>query len=304
MEQESGKTSEQHPAKLHRQPPFQEHTQKHPGIEGEMELKPDFGENTYEGHSRLKDMVALVTGGDSGIGRAVCVAFAKEGAKCVCLNYLPKEQSDAEETKRVVEANGAECLLLGGDLCCEETCPNLIKKITDKYHRLDILVNNAAYQGEYVKKFEDLSRERVAKTFQVNILQLFALCKCALPFMKPGSSIINVASIEAYDPEFFILDYACSKAAIVAFTKGLARDPSLIERGVRVNCVAPGPVWTPLIVQSFPNEKIREFGRCSPMKRPAQPVELSPTFVFLASPKESSFITGEVFGVTGGMLLA
>jgi len=280
-------------------PPFDEEAQEHTGCETEMRTKPDYGYETYVGLGRLKDRVALVTGADSGIGRAVALAFAREGAHVVVCYF--NHQEDAEETARVVTEAKREALVLQADLSKPEDCRLLIQKAVDRFGRVDVLVNNAAFQGKAVEKFEDIEAERIEKTFMTNIVGMMILTKECVPHMNPGASIINVASIQAYDPSYGILDYASSKGAIVAFTKGLG--PHLIERGIRVNCVAPGPVWTPLIVQSFDKDKVQKFGEKNPMGRPAQPVELAPAFVFLAS-DESRFVVGEILGVTGGGLLA
>lgn len=280
-------------------PPFPEQSQPHPGHEGRMSPEPDYGEQSYKGLGRLEGRVALVTGGDSGIGRAVCLAFAREGAD-VAVSFL-SEGDDAQQVKRVVEDAGRKALLLPGDLSVEAQCRKLVEDTVKRFGRIDILVNNAAYQGEAVERFEDFDPERLERTFRTNILAMFHLVRHALPHMKEGSTIINTSSIQAYDPSPAILDYAVTKSAIVNFTKGLARE--LIERGIRVNSVAPGPVWTPLIPQSFDAEKTSKFGKDSPMGRPAQPAELAPSFVFLAS-DESRYVNAEVLGVTGGRLLA
>jgi NAD(P)-dependent dehydrogenase (short-subunit alcohol dehydrogenase family) len=276
-------------------PPFNEKPQSSPGVEADMKVKPDFGEATYKGMGRLKGRVALVTGADSGIGRAVALAFAREGADVV-VAYLC-EHEDAKETERVVTESGRKALLVPGDLSEEGACRELVERAAKAFGKIDVVVNNAAYQGEAVGRFEELTAERVEHTFRTNIVAMFHLVRHALPHMKPGACVINVASIQAYQPSAEILDYAATKGAIVTFTKGLAE--SLIERGIRVNCVAPGPVWTPIIVQSFEGDKVKSFGEHSPMKRPAQPAELAPAFVFLAS-DEASYVNGEVLGVTGG----
>ncbi|WP_426757155.1 SDR family oxidoreductase [Myxococcus sp. Y35] len=281
------------------QPPFPQQSQPHPGHEGRMTPEPDYGEQSYKGLGRLKDRVALVTGGDSGIGRAVCLAFAREGAD-IAVSFL-SEGDDAQQVKRVVEEAGRKALLLPGDLSVEAHCRKLVEDTVKRFGRIDILVNNAAYQGEAVERFEDLDPERLERAFRTNILAMFHLVRYALPHMKEGGTIINTTSIQAYDPSPAILDYAVTKGAIVNFTKGLARQ--LIERGIRVNAVAPGPVWTPLIPQSFDAEKTSKFGKDSPMGRPAQPAELAPSYVFLAS-DESRYVNAEVLGVTGGRLLA
>lgn len=280
-------------------PPFPPQKQKSPGSEKEMTPAPDFGEESYIGTDRLRGQVALITGADSGIGRAVALAFAREGAD-VTLAYL-KEHEDAKRSVQAVQDTGAKALSIAGDISSDSFCKNLIEATVEKFGHLDILVNNAAYQGEAVERFEDLTPERIEKTFRTNIVAMFFLVRHALKYLRAGGSIINVASIQAYQPSPAILDYASTKGAIVTFTKGLSQE--LIQRGIRVNCVAPGPVWTPLIVQSFDTEKVSSFAKDAPLKRPAQPVEVAPAFVFLAS-NDARYITGEVLGVTGGKLLA
>ncbi|MFL5356038.1 SDR family oxidoreductase [Archangium sp.] len=291
--------AQKNPREAGPKPPMPPQEQQHPGLEKDMTPEPDYGLTSYKGLGRLKDRVALVTGGDSGIGRAVCLAFAREGAD-VAFAYL-NEDPDAEETCRVVKDSGHEVLSLKGDLTDEAVCRRIIEDTVKRFGRIDVLVNNAAYQGKKVEKFEELTAERLERTFRTNILAMFHLVRYALPHMKAGGSIINVASIQAYQPSPGILDYASTKGAIVTFTKGLAQE--LIERGIRVNAVAPGPVWTPLIPQSFDAQKVKEFGKQSPMGRAAQPVELAPSFVFLAS-NESTYVNGEILGVTGGQVLA
>ncbi len=280
-------------------PPFPAQTQEPPGVEARMSPRPDYGETSYVGHGRLQDKVALVTGGDSGIGRAVALAFAREGAN-VAIAYLD-EHEDAAVTRRVVEAAGRACLTLAGDIAEEAQVREVVDRTVQRFGRLDVLVNNAATQGKALPQLEDLTPERVERTFRVNVVAPFSLVLRALPHLRPGSAIINVASIQGYQPKAVILDYAATKGAIVTFTKGLARD--LVRRGIRVNCVAPGPVWTPLIQQSFGPEQVASFGEGSPMGRPAQPAELAPAFVFLAC-DESRYVNGEILGVTGGELLA
>ncbi|MDI1446957.1 SDR family oxidoreductase [Polyangium sp. 6x1] len=283
------------PKDLGQKPPFPAQEQEPPGAASGMQPRADHGETSYRGLGRLKDRIALITGADSGIGRAVALAYAREGAD-VGVAYL-NEHDDANETKRLVEEAGRKASLFPGDLASDAACKKLVEDAVKAFGRIDILVNNAAEQGKAVERFEEIDAARVEHTFQVNILAMFHLVRHALPHMKPGSVIINTASIQAYQPSAEILDYAATKGAIVTFSKGLAQ--SLIERGIRVNTVAPGPVWTPLVVQSFPANKNASFGKNSPMERPAQPAELAPAFVFLAS-NESSYVNGEVLGVTGG----
>lgn len=263
-----------------------------------MRPRPDFGEKSYKGYGRLKGRVALITGGDSGIGRAVALAFAREGAD-VAISYL-NEDDDAQDIARVIEQTGRKVLLLPGDIAEDKHCKSLVKKTLEAFDRLDILVNNAAVQDDAVEGIADLSDARVRRTFAVNIVAMFNLVRHALPHLKPGATVINVSSVQGPDPSPAILDYAVTKGAINTFTKGLSRE--LIDRGIRVNAVAPGPVWTPLVAQSFKGDKIKTFGEDNPMERPAQPAELAPAFVFLAS-DESRFVNGEVLGVTGGRLL-
>jgi NAD(P)-dependent dehydrogenase (short-subunit alcohol dehydrogenase family) len=280
-------------------PPFPPQEQPPTGRESEMAPRPDYGETSYVGHGRLDDRVALVTGGDSGIGRAVCLAFAREGAT-VAINYL-QNHDDARETQRIVQRAGRSALTIAADIAEEARCREVVERTVEEFGRIDILVNNAAHQGAAAERFEDLDPERVERTFRTNVLAMFHLVRHALPYMRKGSVVINVASIQAYQPSPAILDYAATKGAIVTFTKGLALE--LVKRDIRVNCVAPGPVWTPLVVQSFDAEKNANFGKDSPMERPAQPAELAPAFVFLAS-AESSYVNGEVLGVTGGKPLS
>jgi NAD(P)-dependent dehydrogenase (short-subunit alcohol dehydrogenase family) len=276
------------------QPTFPEQTQAPPGIESEMEPKPDFGQESYHGSGRLAGKAALITGGDSGIGRAVALAYAREGAD-VLISYL-SEDSDAEETVRVVREAGRKAVAVAGDISQEQHCRQLIDRAFQEFGKLDILVNNAAFQRTY-QGIEEISSEEWDYTFRTNIYAMFYLCKAALPRMSEGGAIINVASIQAYQPSPSLLAYASTKGAIVTFSKALGE--MAIERGVRVNVVAPGPVWTPLIPSTMPPEQHTEFGKQTPMGRPAQPAELAPVFVFLAS-QESSYIVGEVVGVTGG----
>jgi hypothetical protein len=280
-------------------PEFPRQEQEFPGHEDELQPRADHGEASYRAYERLEGRAALVTGGDSGIGRAVALAFAREGAD-VGIAYL-NEQDDARETMRLVEKAGRRGFSMGGDLADDAHCRRLVNEAVRKFGRLDVLVNNAAFQGKAVEKFEDLDAERIEYAFRVNIIAMFNLVRHALPHMKPGASIINVASIQAYQPTPSILDYAATKGAIVTFTKGLAEE--LGSRGIRVNAIAPGPVWTPLVAQSFGPEKNARFGGDTPLGRPAQPADVAPPFVFLAC-DESRFITGEILGVTGGKPLA
>ena len=276
-------------------PPFPKQEQQPPGSEAAMQPRPDHGEASYKGYARLKDKVAVITGADSGIGRAVALAFAREGADIV-VSYW-NEHEDARETARVVEQADRRAVLVPGDLAEEAQCARVIDTAAREFGHIDLLVNNAAFQGKQVERFEQIDSQRLRRTFAVNIEAMFHLVRHTLPWMKPGSAIINTASVQAYHPSAAILDYATTKGAIVAFTKGLAQH--LIDRGIRVNCVAPGPVWTPLVVASFHEEKNAQFGKGYPIERPAQPAELAPSYVFLAS-DESRYVVGEVLGVTGG----
>jgi NAD(P)-dependent dehydrogenase (short-subunit alcohol dehydrogenase family) len=284
------------PKAQHPQPPQHEPTQSHPGHEGAMRNPPDHGERSYVGSGKLTGKVALITGADSGIGRAVALAYAREGAD-VAIAYL-NEHEDAKETERWVREAGRRALLLPGDLAEPQACREIVARTKRELGRLDILVNNAAFQGKTIESFDELTPERWERAFRVNIIAMFYTVQEAIKHIPEGGSIINTASVQAYKPTAPILDYATTKGAIVAFTKGLAQE--LIEkRGIRVNCVAPGPVWTPLIPQSFEGEKLESFGKQSPTKRAAQPAELAPSYVFLAS-QGATYINGEVLGVTGG----
>jgi NAD(P)-dependent dehydrogenase (short-subunit alcohol dehydrogenase family) len=290
---EKQKTS--HPKEGRPKPPFHEQPQKFPGREDKMQLRPDHGEQSYRGRGRLVGKTALVTGGDSGIGRAVAIAFAREGAD-VAISYLPEEEPDAQEAKRWIEEAGQRGVVVPGDIQDEAHCRKLVQQVLSMNGHLDILVNNAAYQMTF-DGIEQISAEEWDRTFRTNIYAMFYLCKASVPKMKPGSTIINTASIQAYEPSPGLLPYAATKAAIVNFTKGLSK--SVLKQGIRVNAVAPGPVWTPLIPSTLPEKKTTNFGANTPFERPAQPVEIAPLYVFLAS-DESSYVTGEVFGATGG----
>ena len=255
----------------------------------------DHGEQSYLGLNRLTGYAALITGGDSGIGRAVAIAYAREGAD-VAISYMPEEEEDAQETRRWVEQAGRRIVLLPGDIQDERHCASLVDRVFGELGRLDTLVNNAAFQRTY-DTIEDVSSEDFDRTFRTNVYAMFWLCRAALPRMKAGGSIINTASIQSYDPSAHLLAYAPTKAAIVSFTKALA--PMAMKRGVRVNAVAPGPVWTPLIPSTMPEERVKTFGADTAFGRAAQPVEIAPLYVFLAS-NEARFVTGEVYGATGG----
>jgi NAD(P)-dependent dehydrogenase (short-subunit alcohol dehydrogenase family) len=266
-----------------------------PGLDSQMSPAADHGEESYQGLGRLQDRIALITGGDSGIGRAVALAFAREGAD-VAIAYLATEEPDAEETCHWIEQAGRRSLRLPGDIQDERHCAQLIDRAFAEFGRLDILVNNAAFQNTH-ESIEEFTTEEFDRTFKTNVYAMFWLCRAALPRMEPGSVIINTASIQAYDPSPNLLAYAPTKGAIVNFTKALSQ--LAMKKGVRVNAVAPGPVWTPLIPSTMPQEKVKTFGQDTSFERAAQPVELAPLYVFLAS-NESRFVTGEVYGATGG----
>jgi NAD(P)-dependent dehydrogenase (short-subunit alcohol dehydrogenase family) len=257
---------------------------------------PKYRAPDYKAAEKLKGKVALITGGDSGIGRAVAVLFAKEGAD-IAIGYLPVEQSDAEETKAAVEAEGQRVLLLPGDVAEAKYCKSAVESTVKEFGQLDILVNNAAYQMT-AESVEELSEEQWERTFRVNIGGYFSMVKSALPHLREGASIINTGSITGLEGHKTLIDYASTKGAIHAFTKSLAQN--LVERGIRVNCVSPGPIWTPLQPASKPAEKVAEHGADTPMKRPGQPEEVAPAFVFFASNADSSYITGEVLTLLGG----
>jgi NAD(P)-dependent dehydrogenase (short-subunit alcohol dehydrogenase family) len=275
-------------------PPFPAQSQSLPGSSAKMRPEPDYGEHTYEGSNRLADKIALITGADSGIGRAVALAFAREGANVV-VSYLC-EHEDARETQRLVESAGRRCLLVAGDIARASHCRELVSKAVEAFGRIDILVNNGAHQMTF-ESIEAISDEEWDRTFATNISAMFYITKAAVPYMKPGSSVINTASVNADTPNPTLLAYATTKGAIQNFTAGLAQ--LLAEKGIRANTVAPGPVWTPLIPATMPAEKVQHFGEQVPMKRPAQPCELAPVYVMLAS-NESSYVSGATVAVTGG----
>lgn len=281
-------------AKSYPKPPFPAQSQQVPGSSEKMDPQPDYGEDSYEGSNRLAGKIALITGADSGIGRAVALAFAREGADVV-VSYLD-EHEDAEETQRLVESAGRKCLLVPGDISRAANCRSLVEKAVKAFSRIDVLVNNAAHQMTF-ESIEEISDEEWDKTFATNISSMFYITKAAVPHMKPGSSIINTASINADTPSPQLLAYATTKGAIQNFTAGLAQ--LLAEKGIRANTVAPGPVWTPLIPSTMPTEKVQHFGEQVPMQRPAQPCELAPVYVMLAS-NESSYVSGATVAVTGG----
>ncbi|MFC3505747.1 SDR family oxidoreductase [Micromonospora krabiensis] len=271
--------------------------QEAPGSTGKMGPKPDHGEDSYRGSGRLDGKLAVITGGDSGIGRAVAIAFAREGAD-VLISYLgEEEETDARDTVRLVEQAGRRGVAVRTDLTDEGHCRELVDRALTDLGGIDILVNNAAFQMSQDKGLAGITSEQFDRVFKTNVYAMFWLCRMAVPHMPEGSAIINTSSIQAFDPSPQLLDYATTKAAIANFTKALAQD--LAGQGIRVNAVAPGPVWTPLIPATMPPDKVEQFGTDTPMGRPGQPAELAPAYVFFAS-QESSYVTGEILGVTGG----
>lgn len=276
-------------------PPFDQEKQQYPGSDSKMRPRADHGEESYKGLGRLQGRTALITGGDSGIGRAVAIAFAREGAD-VAIAHLAEERADAEETMSWVRRAGREGHNFAVDIRDENRCQSLIDDTMRVFGRLDLLVNNAAFQSTH-QSIEEFSTEEFDRTFKTNVYAMFWLCRAAVPHMEPGSAIINTASIQALDPSPQLLAYASTKAAIVNFTKALSK--MLVPKSIRVNAVAPGPVWTPLIPATMPEEKVKKFGENTAFGRPAQPVELAPLFVFLAS-NEARYVSGEVYAATGG----
>ena len=275
-------------------PPFPSQKQPMPGFTAQMDPVPDHGEKTYRGSERLKGKRAIITGGDSGIGRAVAIAYAREGADIV-ISYLDEDE-DADETKRLVEEAGRKAVLVSGDIQDPALCRQIVETAVKQLGGIDILVNNAAHQASF-KSIDEISDEEWELTFKVNIHAMFYLTKAAVPHMKPGSSIINTASINSDSPNPTLLAYAPTKGAIQNFTAGLAQ--LLAEKGIRANAVAPGPIWTPLIPSTLPEESVSNFGKQVPMKRPGQPAELATAYVMLADPL-SSYVSGTTIAVTGG----
>jgi NAD(P)-dependent dehydrogenase (short-subunit alcohol dehydrogenase family) len=268
----------------------------HPGLTGEMDVRPDHGERTYRGSGRLAGRAAVITGGDSGIGRAVALAFAREGAD-VLITHLPEEEKDADETVRLVEEAGRTAVSVATDLTVEANCGAVVDRAVTAFGRIDVLVSNAAYQMSAPNGLEDITTEQLDRVFRTNLYALFWLCRAAVPHIPPGGSIITSSSVQAFNPSPHLLDYATTKGGIVTFTKGLAAQ--LAEKGIRVNSVAPGPVWTPLIPATIPGDHLGDFGAQTPLGRAAQPAELAPFYVFLAS-GESGYMTAQVLGATGG----
>lgn len=275
-------------------PPFADQPQPVPGETDRMQPRPDHGEDSYRGSGRLAGKAAIITGGDSGIGRAVAIAYAREGAD-VLISYL-NEEEDAAATRRLVEAEGRKCVLVPGDIADPAHCRRIVDEAVKAFGRLDVLVNNAAHQMSFDSP-EEISDAEWDRTFRVNIHAMFYLVKAALPHLKAGASIINTTSVNADSPSPQLLAYATTKGAIQNFTGGLAQ--LLADRGIRVNCVAPGPIWTPLIPSTMPKEKVENFGKQVPMQRPGQPRELAPVYVMLAS-DEASYVSGATVAVTGG----
>ncbi|WP_411830252.1 SDR family oxidoreductase [Paenibacillus alba] len=274
-----------------------QHQNRQPGLESDMTPRPLSVDRKYKGSEKLLGRSAIITGGDSGIGRAAAVCYAAEGADVVIV-YLD-EHEDAKETKRLVEAEGRECILIAGDIGEEDFCSEVVNQTIAAYGKLDILVNNAAEQHPQ-ERIEDISKDQLEKTFRTNIFSFFYMTKAAMPYLKEGAAIINTASITAYQGNKGLLDYASTKGAIVSFTRSLALN--VIDKGIRVNAVAPGPIWTPLIPSTFDEDKVANFGANSPMQRPGQPEELGPSYVFLAS-DDASYMSGQVLHVNGGQVV-
>ncbi|HEU4607096.1 MAG TPA: SDR family oxidoreductase, partial [Chitinophagaceae bacterium] len=283
------------PVEKYPKPPIPKQEQEMPGSEQQMNPRPDHGEKTYKGSGRLQGKKAVITGADSGIGKAVAIAFAREGAD-VLVSYL-KEEEDAKETEQYIKEAGQKAVLLPGDISEEEHCKKIIDTAIKELGGIDILVNNAAYQMEH-ESLQEITNEEWEYTFKTNLSSMFWLCKAAEPHLQPGASVINTSSVNAYTPSPKLFPYTVTKGAIQNFTVTLAQLWG--EKGIRVNCVAPGPIWTPLIPGSFPAEKVEEFGKKTPLKRAGQPAELAPAYVLLAS-DEASYMTGATLQVTGGM---
>jgi NAD(P)-dependent dehydrogenase (short-subunit alcohol dehydrogenase family) len=292
------KSSSKAEAALQEEPmsPMPAQHQEKPGLESKLKPSPEYEAPLYKGAGKLQDKAAIITGGDSGIGRAVAVLFAREGAD-VSIIYLPEEQSDAEETRAAVEAEGRRALLIPGDVRDADFCREAVERAVREFGKLDILVNNAAYQ-QHQEKLEDVSEEQWDRTFKTNIYGYFHMTKATLRHLKEGAAIVNTGSITGLEGSKELLDYSATKGAIHAFTKSLAQN--LVERRIRVNCVSPGPVWTPLNPSDKSAEDVVEFGADTPFKRPAQPEEIAPAFVFFASEADSSYITGEILTLLGG----
>ena len=289
----------QDPTSQYHDDDFPKENIEHPGLTSDMDVEPDHGEDSYRGTGRLEGKRAVITGGDSGIGRAVAIAFAREGAD-VLISYLPEEEEDAQETARWVKDAGRRVVTMPGDIQDEAHCQAIVQRAVDELGGIDILVNNAAFQMSMDEGLLELTTDQLLRTYRTNIFAMFWLTKAALQHMEAGASIINTSSIQAFQPSPELIDYASTKAAIANFTKGLSQQ--LAEKGIRVNAVAPGPIWTPLIPATMPAEAAESFGQNTPLGRAGQPAELAPAYVFFAS-AESRYVTGEVLGVTGGRLL-
>lgn len=292
--EETKKMDQQDPQDKYTKPPFPKQKQDVPGEEGKMDPQPDHGEQSYKGSGKLEGKKAIITGGDSGIGRAVAIAFAREGAD-VLISYL-EETRDAEETAKYVKEAGKKAVLVGGDISDEAHCKKIIDRAVEEFGQIDILVNNAAFQMSR-DSLQDISSEEWDYTFRTNIYAMFYLCKAAEPHMKKGSTIVNTTSVNAYKPRKNLLAYAATKGAIQNYTANLAQ--LVAEKGIRVNCVAPGPIWTPLIPATMPEDDVKSFGKDVPLGRAGQPAELAAVFVLLAS-EDSSYMTGSTVQVTGG----
>lgn len=280
--------------------PLPGQTQPQPGLDSEMEPQPRYKAPLYKGSGKLKGKAALITGGDSGIGKSVAVLFAREGAD-VAIVYLPEEQTDAEDTKRAVADEGQKCELIPGDVCDPKFCSAAVEKTVAAFGHLDVLVNNAAFQ-ERQERPEDITDEQFEKTFRTNIFGYFYMVRAALAYLPKGGAIINTGSITGLEGNKTLIDYSATKGAIHAFTKALAQN--LIERRIRVNCVAPGPIWTPIIPASGTAKQTEEHGKSTPLGRPGQPEEVAPAFVFFASEADSSYINGEIMTLLGGNVRA
>lgn len=292
----SPSTEPQDPRSRFPKPPFENQKQvPAPGSEEDLNPKADHGETSYQGHGRLQDRAALISGADSGIGRAVALCFAKEGAD-ILFTYLKEEQKNADQTVKLIEATGRRAIAIPGDIRQKSFCKELVDRTVSEFGRLDILVNNAAFQRTY-EKLEDIPEDEFDTTFRTNVYGAFFLTQAALPKMKPGGVILNTCSIETFTPAEQLGPYAATKAALASLTKSFSK--MAMKRGVRVNGVAPGPVWTPLIPSTMPLEKVKTFGQNTVFERPAQPVEQAAIYVFLAS-DDASYVTGEVYGATGG----
>jgi NAD(P)-dependent dehydrogenase (short-subunit alcohol dehydrogenase family) len=288
------KSNLQDPLEQYDKPPFPSQKQEVPGTESQMTPKADHGETSYKGSGKLTGRKAIITGGDSGIGRAVAIAYAREGAD-VLISYL-NEHEDAKETAKYIEEAGRKAVLVPGDIQSEEHCKQLVEKAVQEFGQLDILVNNAAYQMSH-ESLQEITSEELDRTFRTNIYAMYYLCKAAESHLKPGSTVVNTTSVNAYKPSPGLLAYAPTKGAIQNFTAALGQ--LWAEKGIRVNCVAPGPIWTPLIPSTMPEEKVKTFGQDVPLKRAGQPAELAAVYVLLAS-QDSSYMTSSTVQVTGG----